>query len=310
MSRYYRRPTMSKAKKQLTDQQKIEIVEKYQTGNYTCASLGREYGRATNSINSMLRIRGVEIVNHKILNKTYQMNEHYFDKIDSEEKAYFLGFLYADGCVSIKKQYVSIGLQENDVEILNKFLKLLETNRPLYFREHKTKHPTWQNQYILFMCSKHMKESLIMLGCTPQKTHTLKFPNENQVPLHLVRHFVRGFFDGDGSFSYTQSKDKCHRLSVDIVGNFEFLNKLKELWNPLIGINSKIYKGKRYPDNIVSLTLKGRGNVLKLLNWLYGDSSIYLERKYLKFKTIEKFLTENGLSTNKKFEQPQFSQDS
>lgn len=285
---------MNKLKKRLTDQQKIEIVEKYKTGKYTCASLGREYAKAPGSINKLLKVRGVEIINRGSGNKKYVTNENYFDKIDTEDKAYFLGLMYADGCVHTKTTRVALSLQEADVEILHKFSQFLESTQPLRIEKRKEKHPTWQDAYILALHSQKLKQSLIALGCVPRKTHVLKFPTEDQVPSHLIRHFIRGYFDGDGSFSYNYGKDKCHRLIAKIVGNFDLLEKLQLVWNSLVNIKSHICSTGATP-NIVQLSVGGRESVLKLLRWLYLDCTVYLKRKYDKFNNLENFLIENNL---------------
>lgn len=76
--------------------------------------------------------------------KKYTFNKNYFEKIDSEDKAYFLGLLYADGCnsTSATQNHASIvlNLQEGDKEILEKFMKYINSNKPLLYRPKQENH--------------------------------------------------------------------------------------------------------------------------------------------------------------------------
>ena len=82
----------------LTLEQELQIVEKYKTGQYTCSSLGREFGRVKSTINNCLKKHNILVLNDaRKLSRKYTLNEEFFDIIDTEAKAYFLGLLYADG---------------------------------------------------------------------------------------------------------------------------------------------------------------------------------------------------------------------
>ena len=123
-------------------------------------------------------------------------DEHKFEKIDTEEKAYWLGFLDADGCIHNGRNYdygIELGLQEQDYSHLVKFKDFIEKDNKICYREKI-------NSYRYQFKNKTMNKDLINLGCVPHKSLILKFPDEDQVPDNFLIPFIRGYFDGDGSF--------------------------------------------------------------------------------------------------------------
>lgn len=272
----------------LLDQHKIEIVEKYQSGEYTCAQLGKEYGVTGDSIAKMLKRRNI-LVTPKIYRK-YSLNEHFFDIIDTEEKAYFLGFLYADGCNNTKMNRISIELQQSDVEILEKFNLAINSNRPLMFRPHTTLNS--QNTIIARINNQHMSSVLYDLGCVDRKSLVLKFPTENQVPNNLLRHWLRGLWDGDGNYNLYKTSG-----SASLTGTIYVCQSIQDYLLKELNISTCIYS---CGDNGITSIIKIGGNkqFLKFLNFIYSDSSIYLSRKFEKVIQItDKLLHFNKLYT-------------
>ena len=210
----------------------------------------------------------------------FRSNEQYFDRIDSEDKAYFLGLLYADGCNFPKNRVVVINLQEKDKDILDKFKQKLNYEKPLIYVDYSKSHPNWQNQYKLHLNSKHMSNRLIELGCIPEKSLILKFPSSNQVPNNLLQHFIRGYFDGDGCIYI--SKDNI--ITCSFCSTKDFCLDL-QLFLKQININSSLNCVK---NNNITKTISISGNLQnkRFLNWLYKDSTIYLDRKYQKYLSI------------------------
>ena len=134
-----------------------------------------------------------------------------FEIIDTEEKAYWLGFLYADGSVSSTDNRIELGLAEKDLNHIEKFKEFIGIPNKISYRP-QTK--SYRYSFKSIPC----KEDLIKHGCVPKKSLILKFPTEEQVPEHLIRHFIRGYFDGDGWFSNTSS---C--FQVGIIGTEDFI---------------------------------------------------------------------------------------
>ena len=116
-------------------------------------------------------------------------NYHIFDSIDNEEKAYWLGFLFADGYVSLKTNLIELSLQLNDKNHLEKFKLFISAKQNITEDSFRCR---------ITISNKHLKETLINLGCTPQKSNNIRFP---KIDKNLYPYFIRGYFDGDGSIS-------------------------------------------------------------------------------------------------------------
>jgi len=264
---------------------KSQLVEKYKTGQYTFAQLGREFSLDKSTVNYILKTRGFKVNKTRSeLSRLYNLNENYFDNIDTEAKAYFLGLLYADGFNSKEGNYFSIALKEEDSYILEIFNKELGSNRPLRFINLNDKKREWSNCYELGACSKYLSKKLTELGCVYKKSLVLKFPTEQQVPSYLLHHFVRGYFDGDGCISHNSNKNP--RASITSTRNFcielqeVLLKEINTLKSKIIGTANK--------DNLItnSLLIFGKYNCLDFSDWIYKDASIFLKRKRYRFLSI------------------------
>ena len=127
--------------------------------------------------------------------RKYNYNENYFEKIDSPEKAYCLGFWYADGYVETSPNHViSIAQIDLQKDILEKIAHEFGSDKPIYER----KHEKGRIFYVLQFNGEKLTSDLIKLGCTTNKSLTLQFPTYKIVPIEFMSHFIRGYFDGDG----------------------------------------------------------------------------------------------------------------
>jgi hypothetical protein len=208
------------------------------------------------------------------------INDSIFEIIDTEEKAYWLGFLYADGNVYIRNEKnrmvnrLELSLAEKDVEHLKKYIKFLNGDISML------KYRSNVKAYRVSFGSKKVCEDLIKLGCIPNKSLTLKFPNESQVPKTLIRHFIRGYFDGDGCISHL--KNNQNSFSISLLGTFEFLTSILSEYKLS---KTLIRKDKRIITNTFILNFK-RTEGLEFLYKLYNNSNIFLDRKKEKFFNI------------------------
>lgn len=206
--------------------------------------------------------------------QTYKCNKDYFQTINTEDKAYWLGFIYADGCVTKNHRSLIINLSPTDIEHLNLFNQCIESTYPIKYKDN--------GRYVsLIISNKHFVEHLIDKGCVPHKSLVLQFPTENQVPSNLIRHFIRGYFDGDGCIhtKMRQHKNKPRpylECEVNFLGTYDMLlNIIKHI--PLLNINIKEF-GLIYKFRICS-----KNKIVELLDYLYKDSHFYLPRKYIKY---------------------------
>ena len=111
-----------------------------------------------------------------------------------------------------------------------------------------------------------------------KKSLILKFPTDEQVPSHLIRHFIRGHFDGDGCIHIT----KRNQARFDITSTNEFCIKLRDTIKSNLGIESGIYF-KHGSSITCSLEITGNTVCRKFFDWLYLDSNIHLDRKHDKY---------------------------
>lgn len=218
----------------------------------------------------------------------YYYNKDYFEKIDAPDKAYWLGFLYADGCICrvfkndiLKSMTLEISLCYEDRNHLQKFLDCLESNIQIRDKISKIGDKEYKSCRVTISCTK-MCYDLINLGCTPQKTYTLKFPTEDIVPNEYMRDFLRGYFDGDGCISITDMNNKKHIVLV-LTGMSDMLNSVSDflLSKNIIRKYPTFQKDKR--SKASSLFFHGKDTNKEILDYLYKDSNIYLDRKYNKY---------------------------
>lgn len=205
-----------------------------------------------------------------------------FDNIDTEEKAYWLGFLMADGYVSKNSNTVELSLKGDDSNHLNKYNDFIKNTQSIKLSKIVNK----GKEYSRCRCAvtdNHFHNRLIELGCIPQKSLTLKFPNKNIFAEEgLVRHFIRGYVDGDGCLSYT----KTGRLVIEIMGTKEFLEEILSLYPSYF--KRVLHKDKRRPFSNTYYIACSCTNADKFASILYDKSNIYLDRKYERFAVLRR----------------------
>ncbi|MEK6882932.1 MAG: LAGLIDADG family homing endonuclease, partial [Nanoarchaeota archaeon] len=146
-----------------------------------------------------------------------------------------------------------------------------------------------QNSIRLNLCSEKIYFDLNNLGCVEKKSLILKFPTSEQVPPEFIHHFIRGYFDGDGSITIHRNKIKSYQMkaNLNMAGSLEFLESLKETFNQL-GLSSVT---KIYPiGKIHVLSFSGNSNVKKIGEILYKDATIFLQRKRDKMEEVFSYI--------------------
>lgn len=225
------------------------------------------------------RILCVIIVTMK---RKYYFNEHYFDQIDTPEKAYILGYLYADGCVPTKGSGIRILLHQQDREILERFRKAFEHPQPLC---------QYQDRFVIFRVNSiYMRKVVAKWGLVPRKGPLIRFPNF--LPFELVSHFVRGYFDGDGCiFEANEGRSIRSKFtySVSICSNFEFCHGLQKFLKEYLNFEMNIQKTKS--PAVVQLRCRGNRKCKVFLDFIYKDDTISLTRKKAKYLRLLETLT-------------------
>lgn len=224
----------------------------------------------------------------------YKANFNYFDNIDKEEKAYWLGFIWADGYVCKRNRpdrteyNLKLSLQSNDELHIQKFIDCLDGNYPIHTYKSKGFEGAIGVEKRLFLTNKHMCSLLYeKYGIAPNRHD----PNKliNAIPKEFYRYFILGLFDADGSFTAYKG-NYGEKLTVCFGGSKEILDFI-ECYFDEIGLTPKNNRGKeqRHKDNDgywLSTKYCGIPQGSKILNWLYKDSKIHLDRKYEKYLSI------------------------
>jgi hypothetical protein len=255
-----------------------KLANEYIETGISLTQMSKKYEIGRWTLTDRFKKLGIDIVNKQ---NEVKFDNTVFDVIDSEEKAYWLGLIYADGYISSQNFNFELCLKGSDIEHLNKFNKFMKHRDINHVKLSKvicknTNKECSRCRWII--CDKHLWNILNSYGCTPQKSTILKFPNINIFKdLSLIKHFIRGYFDGDGSFSR-----HLHRTIVtphiQILGTPEFLNGIEE-YSDIIGIRGK---DKRWTSNTEYIEFHKEEGI-KFINYIYENSKIYLDRKYKLF---------------------------
>lgn len=279
-------------KKTLTDLEKIDLVRQYLDG-ISIKELSKKYERAESSVRDLIKRRGINLRPLTEVNRKFEIYENFFDVIDTDEKAYFLGFLYADGNVKTNKNMVVLALKESDREILEKLNKLIHINKPLFLEKDK-REGNRENTVGIRICNKNVTNKLIEHGCHPNKTFTLTFPSWMNIKLY--NSFIRGYFDGDGYIGIIRDSRKDKNgvqynkfyNKFTLTGNEVFLKDVASVFKNILDVNSSFeIRHKDRNNGIVTLTVKGNKQIEKLYDYLYNDCDLFLKRKNEKFKYIK-----------------------
>lgn len=213
--------------------------------------------------------------------RKYKLNENYFEKIDTEEKAYWLGFICADGCISscskkTKSLRLKFNLHRKDKEVLEKFRISIEGDMPIKeFTSNKGIAKMESEEVKIDINSNKLCESLISKGVGFRKTYNLDMP---EISKHLIRHFIRGYFDGDGCFcKYLIKGTDNYRYTFEIVGQSPEILEAFQKYFESVGIKTTIYT--RQSNKSKRLMTGSKKELIKLSKLLYEDSNIFIHRK-------------------------------
>jgi hypothetical protein len=209
--------------------------------------------------------------------RKYDLNEHYFDVIDTEEKAYMLGFIYADGNNLFKLNRISIHLSKIDEEILKKFSQILFGAEVLKYNSRTNDKGQVFDYVWLNLFSKHLSQHFATLGVVERKSHKIIFPE--WLDKSLYRHFIRGLIDGDG-WIYLP-KNNRDSPNVGLICTRKMNDFLKEYYDKTLSINAYLTKAHKQDfDTMCEIRVKNYHQCKILLDWLYQDATIFLKRKY------------------------------
>ena len=236
------------------------------------------------SVSPISRI--IKSTGFKLTNRRYNVNHNYFDLIDTEEKAYWLGFLFADGYIRERKSGNSLEMKLSikDKNHLELFRKSINSNHKIIEAFSNVKYKggiSSSHMCHLAIYSSKLVNSVKQQGIHSRKTFTINKPKISDT---LINHFIRGYFDGDGSFSFNiKNKNKVTQL-VTASENFKkfIVDTLKN-----IGIDTFIYSK-------INVTIRNTEGCLKFYDYIYKDSTIFLKRKKEKYDEFRNYHRKNN----------------
>lgn len=251
------------AKRKLSYELHLALLKDVSSKKYKHLNLYVKYNISKAAFNNYLKVTPEKYRNYKDKNLVHS----YFDKIDTEEKAYFLGLLFADGSIrktNAMQHYITLCSISTDSYIVDRLITEVKSILPMRI-EHR------DNTVRCQFSSKQMYQTLLSYGMAPHTKFGRRIPKI--IPKRLMHHFFRGIFDGDGCISTTK---KYSITRVEFIAS-KFL--LKFLMKTL-KISHTIYmKG-----SISYVQFGKKAHLLKIYKYLYSDSTIYLTRKFDKFK--------------------------
>ena len=249
------------------------LAKEYIETGISLTKMSQKYEIGRWTLTDRFKKLGINIVNKQ---NELKFDNTVFDSIDNEEKAYWLGFIFADGYISSTNNTFEISLKGSDKEHLEKFNKFMKHRDRNHVKLGKVncgeiicERCRW------FVTDKHLWEVLNSYGCTPNKSTTLQFPLITIFKYdHLIRHFIRGYFDGDGCLSRYLHKTIVSP-HIELLGTPEFLDMVEKYSN----IFGERGKDKRWKNNTEYIDFSLKEGIV-FINYIYKDSKIYLDRKY------------------------------
>lgn len=261
--------TMTLEQQQSLQKRLVELVKEQKSGHQIANELGVNYV----TVHRWLRKLGLNLPNY---HNELKFDNKVFDTIDTEEKAYWLGFMYADGYVSNDGKTVELSLKGDDRNHLEKFRAFLKNRNEVKMGKSKCNGKEF-SRCRLIMTNRHFHNALVSKGCIPNKSLIITFPDISLFASEeLIVHFIRGYVDGDGCIYIFQGYS-----AISIMGTLEFLEGIRNYYPSIF--NTSYRKDKRHlASNTFFLQVEGK-KAAEFGDILYKDATIYLQRKYDKF---------------------------
>lgn len=254
----------------VTNEQRRMMVWLYE-GGYSTWKIAKAFGYLNVCVMNNLRKAGVEFRNRSDANKHFEVDRHYFDKMDTHEKAYILGLIYADG--NLSKDSFTLALQEGDEYILEAIKKEIQFTGPINVR--KAQRVGYKRMFALRVHDQAFCDSLRKLNIFERKTTKVSFPSFLESQFHSS--FLHGLLDGDGWVSFTNQKT----LETGIAGSPIIIPQVAKLLSKEIKVNLSVKRsGNSNGWKGTCSSIQG----LRFLDYIYSDKKRFcLKRKHAKF---------------------------
>jgi len=279
-------PKAASAKKNLEIPQN-ELIEKYKELK-SLIKLGEYYGVNCEGLRKRIPTRLLD----KNRCAKIRCNEAFF-AADNELSFYYAGFLAADGCLKLKGgkyKQIQFSLSAADAHIVRRFAEHIEYGGEVkeYTIREKRANGTPIRTADLQISSDQLFDDLHRFGLTQRKSLTYVMPKW-LTEHRLVHHFIRGYFDGDGSAYITRpAKNRTiKQVYISVRGTEKFLSQMRTLFDVNV-INGRWKRNKkiRFNNGIGVLEYGGNASAVAIAEYMYRDATIWMERKRDKFDLI------------------------
>lgn len=278
------------AKKRIFTEEEIQkMIDMYNDGE-TYSVIGRVVNTKAEKVSQILKDLGygtrplntLKHYNNSVQTRKYCFNENYFEIIDTPNKAYWLGFLYADGYIQRHTKEgktnggrLTVTLKTDDAYMLESFLIELESNDTVRNRLLKQGEKTY-HQSSIYLSSVKFVEDLIYHGCIQNKSLVLQRPVLNE---DLASHFIRGYFDGDGCVQFYPQR---YAYSYSVLGTNDVLMYIVE--------SAKLshYNIRKAKSNSECFELRifSKEELIRFHQYIYNNKTMFLKRKYDKSEAM------------------------
>lgn len=259
-----------------TDSEEAEIGKLYQSG-ISARAIARAYVLSHHiSITSALKRQGIKQRSAPERNRLYGLDPHVFDVIDTEEKAYWWGFIYADGHVN--KRTVIVSLKVTDDDQLDKLRSFIKSESPIHYKLGNCGNGNRYAQCHIEFTDRHLAKRLRELGVVSRRPHFNRVLAN--LPGHLACHWIRGYFDGDGSISEISDRKQP---AIKIVGQMELVEWIRLVLHKNTGSPATGCIYKHTTSEIYYVNYSGRKRCLGIADFLYKGATVWMERKRKRF---------------------------
>lgn len=260
-----------------TEEQIQDICDKYQNDHLGMSKIGTIYGVSKTVIARVLKEN--KIKSHQD-NHVYKANYRKFQNIDSPEKAYWLGFIAADGCVYTRERNSSviIGLHQKDEKHLEKFRDFMDSNVRITRYINDTGYSTGSPSPMckIVFNSILMAEDIISHGIVPRKSLILQPP---KIKEEFYLPYILGYFDGDGTiYKFNNDTEYC----IGFIGSYDTITWINQILKLNATIEQRDKGSKTY-----YIRCGGTNKPYQILKNLYDSVDIHLDRKFQLFKELE-----------------------
>ena len=260
------------------NKQNIEEIIKLYKSSVSCKKIGKQFNCSKQTINKLLKLHNVSLRDTSHSNRKYYVNENIFEKIDSHEKAYWLGMLTGDGWITKRNEF-GLSLQNKDKAHMDKYKKFLKSTHPIRIINNRIKNDGSPSiSHALIINNKKIVSDLEKYKLIPNKTLHMSFPNLHN---EFLASYMLGLVDSDGCFCLKSNyKNKnIKQLNFSFVGPTEFVEKFQQILIDTCQISKTKLDIQKNTNFIRIVHYGGYKNIFKIVKFIYENSTIFLHRK-------------------------------